>query len=134
MVSNRELSYTDVITITTGYPVKHAESLMRYFGIDCLVVVGDKEAVGLITSTDIRYKVYTAKRDPHLVLVDEIMSDPLIWVSPKTPMNEVFDIMQTRKIRRLPVIGNLTSGPVLLGLLILVKTEVLSEEIENVYK
>jgi CBS domain-containing protein len=132
MVEIADVLFTDVITINTGYPAKYAESLMRYFGSDCLVVMSDKEAVGLVTYNDIKSQVYTSKLDPHLVLVDEIMSDPLIWVSPKTPINEVIDIMQTRKINRLPVIGNLTYGPVLLGLFTFVKAERLSEKKEAI--
>jgi CBS domain-containing protein len=66
--------------------------------------------------------VYMMKQDPHLLLVREVMTTPLIWVTPDTPLHEAADIMTQKNIRRLPVIGNLSSGPVLLGLLSRVQT------------
>jgi CBS domain-containing protein len=109
---------TDVITIRADYPVKYADSLMKYFKTSCLVVMDDKTPVGIITNHDIIRRVYKQNKDPHIVLVDEAMSKPLISVAPDEPLQNAFEIMKTKEIRRLPVVGKLSKGPILLGMLL----------------
>lgn len=116
-ISVEDVMITDVITIKPDYPVKYADSLMKYFSIGCLVVVDGGLPVGILTENDIIKRVYMMKHDPHLLLVRDVMSTPLIWVTPSTPLHEATEIMAKKNVRRLPVIGNLSSGPVLLGLL-----------------
>jgi CBS domain-containing protein len=107
----------DVFTIKSGYSVNYAKSFMSYFQIECLVVLKDDEPVGIITNSDIKNKVNLLDLDPHLLLVDEIMSKPLFWVTPNTSLDEAFILMNRKNIKRLPVIGYFSNGPVLLGLL-----------------
>ncbi|MCW4050575.1 MAG: CBS domain-containing protein [Candidatus Bathyarchaeota archaeon] len=124
-----DVMITDVITIKADYPVKYADSLMKYFGIDCLVVMEDNQPIGIITDNDIVRKVYTNNDDPHLVFVKEVMTEPILWVTPETPLNEAVETMVGKNIKRLPVIGNLSNGPVLLGLISRKVTERSIEEI-----
>ena len=107
----------DAITIRADYPVKYADSLMKYFGAECLVVTKDGEPVGMLTDGDIARKVNTERDDPHLVLVQDIMSEPLFWVESGVSNEEALSVMDEKGVDRLPVIGNLASRPVLLGLL-----------------
>lgn len=107
----------DAITIRADYPVKYADSLMKYFGAECLVVTQDGEPVGMLTDGDIARKVNTERDDPHLVLVQDIMSEPLFWVESGVSNEEAVRVMDEKGVDRLPVIGNLASRPVLLGLL-----------------
>jgi len=107
----------DAITIRADYPVKYADSLMKYFGAECLVVTKDGEPVGMLTDGDIARKVNTERDDPHLVLVQDIMSEPLFWVESGVSNEEALRVMDEKGVDRLPVIGNLASRPVLLGLL-----------------
>lgn len=129
-VNVEDVMITDVITIKPDYPVKYADSLMKYFGIGCLVVVEEGLPIGILTDNDVVRRVYMLKHDPHLILVREVMSTPLIWVSPTTPLHEATDMMMKKNIRRLPVIGNLSNGPVLLGLLSRVQLAQGEEETE----
>jgi len=107
----------DAITIRADYPVKYADSLMKYFGAECLVVTQDGGPVGMLTDGDIARRVDTERDDPHLVLVQDIMSEPLFWVESGVSNEEALRVMDEKGVDRLPVIGNLASRPVLLGLL-----------------
>lgn len=129
-ISVEDVMITDVITIKPDYPVKYADSLMKYFSIGCLVVVDEGLPVGILTDNDIVRRVYMMKHDPHLLLVRDVMSTPLIWVTPSTPLHEAAEIMKEMNVRKLPVIGNLSSGPVLLGLLSRVQLTSGKEETE----
>ena len=107
----------DAITIRADFPVKYADSLMKYFGAECLVVTREGEPVGMLTDGDIVRKVDTENSDPHLVLVQDVMSEPLYWVESGLPNEEALRIMDEKGVDRLPIIGNLASRPVLLGML-----------------
>jgi CBS domain-containing protein len=109
---------TDVITIRMDYPVKYADSLMKYFKTNCLVVMNDKMPIGMLTNHDIIRRVFKQNKDPYIVLVGEAMSKPLIFIGPDEPLQDAYEIMNKNDIRRLPVIGKLSEGPVLLGLLL----------------
>jgi CBS domain-containing protein len=129
-INVQDVMITDVITIKPDLPVKYADSLMKYYGVSCLVVVEDRLPIGIITENDIVRRVYLPKHDPHFLLVREVMSDSLIWVKPETPLHEATDIMIRKKIKRLPVIGSVATGPVLLGLLTWVQVEADEEKPE----
>ena len=112
-----DLVLQDAITIRADYPVKYADSLMKYFRAECLVVTQDGEPVGMLTDGDVERKIDSERSDPHLVLVQDIMSDPLYWVESGLPNEEALRIMEEKDVDRLPIVGNLASKPVLLGLL-----------------
>ena len=112
-----DLVLQDAITIRADYPVKYADSLMKYFGAECLVVTSKGEPVGMLTDGDIERKIDPEKSDPHLVSVRDVMSEPLYWVESGLPNEEALRIMEEKGVDRLPIIGNLASRPVLLGLL-----------------
>ena len=112
-----DLVLQDAITIRDDYPVKYADSLMKYFGAECLVVTLEGEPVGMLTDGDIVRKVDSENSDPHLVTVRDVMSEPLYWVESGLPNEEALMIMNEKDVDRLPIVGNLASKPVLLGLL-----------------
>jgi CBS domain-containing protein len=115
-VEVKNIVVKDVITVKKDRTVVSAKSLMTYFNLDALIVTDRGEPVGIITLSDIQRKVTDMKLDPHVTLVGEIYSEPLIWVRYNTTLTEVAEIMEEEKIRRLPIFGNLSNGPILLGL------------------
>jgi CBS domain-containing protein len=129
-INVQDVMITDVITIKPDLPVKYADSLMKYYGVSCLVVVEDRLPIGIITENDIIRRVYLPKHDPHFLLVREVMSESLIWVKPETPLHDAAELMMKKKIKRLPVIGSIATGPVLLGLLTWVQMEAEEEKAE----
>jgi acetoin utilization protein AcuB len=52
-VTASELMSTDLITIAPDAPLGYAATLMVEHGINCLPVVSDGQAIGILTSTDI---------------------------------------------------------------------------------
>jgi len=129
-INVQDVMITDVITIKPDLPVKYADSLMKYYGVSCLVVVEERLPIGIITENDIVRRVYLPKHDPHFLLVREVMSESLIWVKPETPLHDAAELMMKKRIKRLPVIGSIATGPVLLGLLTWVQMEADEEKPE----
>ena len=115
-VEVREIVVKDVITVRKDRTVASARSLMSYFNLDALIVTDEDEPVGIVTLSDIQSRVLDKKLDPHIALVGEIHSSPLVWVRYNTTLTEVGEIMEEEHVRRLPIFGNLSNGPILLGL------------------
>jgi CBS domain-containing protein len=70
-----------------------------------LVTKGD-EIVGIMTERDYLRKIAIHGRTSHDTLVGEIMSSPLVYVTPETTVEESMAIMTDRRIRHLPVVEN----------------------------
>ena len=115
-VKVRDIVVKDVITVRKDRTVASAKSLMTYFNLDALIVTDIEEPIGIITFSDIEKRVNEKKLDSQIVQVGEVCSKPLIWVRYNTTLTEVIEIMEEEKIKRLPIFGNLSNGPILLGL------------------
>ena len=112
----RDIVVKDVITVRKDRTVASAKSLMTYFNLDTLIVTDIEEPIGIITLSDIEKRVNEKKLDSQIVQVGEVCSKPLIWVRYNATLTEVVEIMEEEKIKRLPIFGNLSNGPILLGL------------------
>jgi CBS domain-containing protein len=120
----KEIVVKDVITIGRDKSVRSASSMMGYFNVKCLLVMEDDYPVGMVTVSDIKKSL-----DLDMVQVGSIMSDPLVWVRYNTTLTEVAELMETEQVSKVPIFGNLSSGPVLLGMYMHVKKE-LEEPLE----
>jgi CBS domain-containing protein len=93
-----------VYTVDAGYTVHAAVALLAYHGIGALVVVDNDEPVGIFSERDYARKgIITGKRS-HETPVRELMSAPLVTVSPDQTMEECMELMTSRRFRHLPVV------------------------------
>jgi len=92
--------------------------------VKCLLVMEEDYPVGMVTRSDIDKSL-----DPDMVDVGSVMSDPLVWVRYNTTLTEVAELMETENVSKVPIFGNLSSGPVLLGMYMHEKVE-LEEPVE----
>ena len=120
----KEIVVKDVITIGRDKSVRSASSMMGYFNVKCLLVMEEDYPVGMVTRSDIDKSL-----DPDMVDVGSVMSDPLVWVRYNTTLTEVAELMETENVSKVPIFGNLSSGPVLLGMYMQEKVE-LEEPVE----
>ena len=77
-----------------------------------LVTEGDK-VVGIMTERDYLRKIAVQGRTSRDTKVREIMSAPLVYVTPQTAIEEAMAIMTDRRIRHLPVVESEGSEDVL---------------------
>jgi len=115
-VEVKNIAVKDIVKVQKNRSVASAKSLMSYFNLDAMIVTDEDEPIGIITPGDIQRRVIDEKLDPHTVLVGEIFSEPLIWVRYNTTLTEVGEIMEAERINKIPIFGNLSNGPILLGL------------------
>lgn len=124
-VKVRDIVVKDVIKVRKDRTVASAKSLMSYFNLDALIVTDEDEPIGIVTKSDIQKRVLDQKLDPHITLISEAYTEPLIWVRYNTTLSEVAEIMDEEHIRRVPIFGNLSNGPILLGLYVYEPKEIL---------
>ena len=106
MLKAADIMTKEVVTIRGSATVADAVQLMKEKGLRALIVQRrhDKDAYGIVTETDIVYKVTAFGTDPKKVRVYEIMTKPCIVVNPDLGVEYVARLFANTGIRRAPVI------------------------------
>jgi isocitrate dehydrogenase len=97
-----EIMTSPVVTVPVSMPVEDALHLMREKKIHSVVVEPDQPgaAYGIMTQRDVLRKIVAADRPVFHVTVSDLMSSPLITVSPDTTIKQCSIIMLDANIRR----------------------------------
>jgi CBS domain-containing protein len=105
-----------VLQIDAAEPVLEAARLMVERNVGSLLVTEGGETVGIVTERDYLRRVAAEELDGRKTSVREIMSAPLVVVTPQTSVDECMALMTDRRIRHLPVVdeGNI-AGLVSIG-------------------
>jgi signal-transduction protein with cAMP-binding, CBS, and nucleotidyltransferase domain len=93
-----------VLRVDAAAPVLEAARLMVERNVGSLLVTEDDETVGIVTERDYLRRVAAEELDGRKTSVREIMSAPLIVVTPETSVDECMALMTNRRIRHLPVV------------------------------
>jgi len=72
--------------------------------VGSIIIMKNKNPIGIITETDINKRVVALAKDPKKLKASEIMSSPLICVGPEDDIVEVVKKMEKYRIRRFPVV------------------------------
>lgn len=96
----------DVVTIRGSATVADAVAMMKGAGLRALIVAPRHTAdpYGMVTETDIIYKVAAFGHDPKQIRVYEIMTKPCVVVNPDLGVEYVARLFAQTRIRRAPVI------------------------------
>jgi CBS domain-containing protein len=97
---------TDVLKIDASATVFEALKKVVEQNVGSILVTRGDDVVGIMTERDYLRKIAIFGRTSHDTLVGEIMSSPLIYVTPETTVEESMAIMTDRRIRHLPVVEN----------------------------
>jgi CBS domain-containing protein len=92
-----------VHSIDPGTTVLDATRKMNQHKIGALVAMHDGQVVGMFTERDVLRRVVGEQRDPSSALVGEVMTTEVVCVTPTTDLDEVGAVMQSKRIRHVPV-------------------------------
>jgi CBS domain-containing protein len=95
-----------VLRIDAGATVFDAVRQMVDGNVGSLLVTEGGEIAGIVTERDYLRRVAADELDDRQTSVREIMSSPLIVVTPQTSVDECMALMTNRRIRHLPVVEN----------------------------
>ena len=106
MMRAEEIMTKEVVTIRGSATVAEAVALMKDKSLRALIVEPRYEGdpYGIVSETDIVYKVAAHGHDPKKMRVYEIMTKPCIVVNPELGVEYVARLFANTGIRRAPVI------------------------------
>ncbi|MGB5637294.1 MAG: CP12 domain-containing protein [Waterburya sp.] len=106
MLTAKDIMTTSVVTISGSATVAEAVKLIKEKGLRALVVErrSERDPYGIVTETDIVYKVAAFGHDPKKMRVYEIMTKPCIVVNPDLGVEYIARLFANTRIRRAPVI------------------------------
>ena len=94
----------DVLQIRGDASVFDAVKTMVEANVGSLLVTDGDEIAGIVTERDYLRRAALAGRADDATLVREIMSAPVICVTPETSIDECMALMTERRIRHVPVV------------------------------
>ena len=97
---------TDVLKIEASATVFDAIKKIVEHNVGSILVTRGGDVIGIMTERDYLRKIAILGRTSHDTLVEQIMTTPLVYVTPETTVEESMAIMTDRRIRHLPVVEN----------------------------
>ena len=112
MMKAEDIMTKDVITVSGSATVAEAVKSMKDKGLRALIVEprNANDPYGMVTETDIVYKIAAYGHDPKKMRVYEIMTKPCIVVNPELRIEYVARLFANTRIRRAPVIKDKLVG------------------------
>jgi two-component system, LuxR family, sensor kinase FixL len=100
----KDLMISEVATCEAEQTVAFAATRMADDGISSLIVVDQTGVIGIITEKDFLEKVVAKGKSAIDVNIREVMSSPVITVSPEMTVIEASKVAQDRHVKRMPVV------------------------------
>lgn len=95
----------ELVFLAASDSVLDAAQRMRRHGVGGVAVTIDFDVVGIFTEQDMMRRVVAERRDPRTTTLGDVMTHPVLTVSPDLSLEDCAAIMAARAIRHLPVVG-----------------------------
>src|SRR5262245_46999523 len=86
-------------------PVSEIAKLMREHDIGAIPIGENDRLVGMVTDRDIVCRAIALGLDPKSVRARDVMTEGIVFCLEKQDLDDAARLMETRKVRRLPVIN-----------------------------
>ncbi len=107
----RDIMVYDPVMVTPDTNVVEIAKIMKEKNIGSVIVVEDGKLIGIVTEEDLIRRVLAEGRDPVRTKAVDVMTRPVVYVSPDTELKEAALLMARLGIGHLPVVeGNRVVG------------------------
>ena len=106
MAPARKLADSNVAMADCNDSADSAIRLMKEKETKCVLLSRGGQAIGIVTKTDILYKVLSQGKNPSKVRLEEIMTSPILAVDPDSTVQEALSMMDKHAIRQIVVSTN----------------------------
>jgi CBS domain-containing protein len=97
---------TDIVIFESDKLVDEAIKTLQSKSCRSVLISHDREIIGIVTKSDILFKVMSKGRNPTKIKLREIMTTPIIAVKPNTSIQDAINIMNKNNIRQIIISSN----------------------------
>lgn len=104
MVTVKKIMTRNPISVDMSTTAREVSEIMKSKKVGSLLVAQDDKTVGIITETDLVRRVLGEDRVPYITPVSQVMSAPVLTISPDASVYDAQDMMDKHHIRHLLVV------------------------------